>query len=84
MKAKLRARALPQNLPPLGLNRDEAAAYIGVSVTKFDEMVADGRMPKSKPVDRLRLWSRPMLDKFFHAMPDEEGESDSPWDDVAA
>jgi hypothetical protein len=30
---------------PRGMSRDEAARYIGVSNTKFDEMVSDGRRP---------------------------------------
>jgi excisionase family DNA binding protein len=33
------------------MSRDEAAWYVGVEATKFDEMVADGRMPKPKRVD---------------------------------
>jgi predicted DNA-binding transcriptional regulator AlpA len=36
---------LPPSLPPRGLSRVYAAAYIGVSPSKFDEMVADKRMP---------------------------------------
>jgi hypothetical protein len=35
--------------PPRGMSRDEAARYIGVGVTKFDEMVADRRMPPPAP-----------------------------------
>jgi len=27
------------------MSRDEAARYVGVGATKFDEMVADGRKP---------------------------------------
>jgi excisionase family DNA binding protein len=37
--------------PPRGLSRDEAARYVGVGATKFEEMVADGRMPRPKRVD---------------------------------
>jgi hypothetical protein len=37
--------------PPRGMSRDEAARYIGVGTTKFDEMVADRRMPRPKRVD---------------------------------
>jgi len=36
---------LPIALPPRGLSRTIAAAYIGVSATLFDQMVSDGRMP---------------------------------------
>jgi len=31
--------------PRRGLRRPEAASYVGVSSTKFDELVEDGRMP---------------------------------------
>jgi excisionase family DNA binding protein len=30
------------------MSRDEAARYVGVGATKFDEMVQDGRMPRPK------------------------------------
>jgi predicted DNA-binding transcriptional regulator AlpA len=33
------------------LSRVEAATYIGVSASKFDEMVIDGRMPKPRQID---------------------------------
>ena len=39
-----RRSALPPSLPPRGLSRVQAAEYIGVSPSLFDEMVRDGRM----------------------------------------
>ncbi len=39
---------LPASLAPRGLSRVQSAAYVGTGVTKFDEMVSDGRMPKPK------------------------------------
>jgi predicted DNA-binding transcriptional regulator AlpA len=41
-----RLDVLSTSLPPRGLSRVQAAAYVGISPTLFDEMVADGRMPK--------------------------------------
>ena len=38
-------------LEPRGLRRDDAAAYVGVGATKFDELVAAGRMPKPFRID---------------------------------
>jgi hypothetical protein len=32
--------------------RGQAAEYIGVGVPKFEEMLDDGRMPKSKRINR--------------------------------
>src|SRR3569833_3188535 len=39
-----------------GFNRIEAAAYIGISPGKFDQLVADGRMPKAKKIDGRKVW----------------------------
>jgi hypothetical protein len=47
------------------MSRDEAARYIGVGPTKFDQMVADGRMPKAKRVDGRVIWDRLRLDAAF-------------------
>ena len=53
---------LPVSCPPRCLSRPEAAAYVGVSPTKFDELVSDGRMPKGFRIDARRLWDRLKLD----------------------
>jgi hypothetical protein len=55
----------PYSYPPRGLAREEAARYIGVSPNKFEELVASGRMPKPKWVDRRRVWDRYQLDVAF-------------------
>lgn len=44
----VRLKSDPIGYPPRGMSRDEAARYLGVGTTKFDEMVADGRMPPTK------------------------------------
>ncbi|MDP9572428.1 UNVERIFIED_ORG: putative DNA-binding transcriptional regulator AlpA [Agrobacterium larrymoorei] len=59
---------------PRGLSRDEAARYIGVGVTKFDEMVSDRRMPKPKRVDGRVVWDRISLDAAFSDLP-SDGEN---------
>lgn len=56
--------------PPRGLSRVEAARYIGVGVTLFEEMVRDGRMPKPKRVNSRRIWDRIALDACFSDLPD--------------
>ncbi len=56
--------------PPRGMSREEAARYIGVGSTKFDEMVKDGRMPKPKHIDSRRVWDRFALDAAFSQLPD--------------
>jgi predicted DNA-binding transcriptional regulator AlpA len=66
------ASALPLSLPPRGLSRTMAAAYIGVSPTLFDEMVKDGRMPKPKLINSRTVWDRFGLDDAFAALPSNE------------
>lgn len=63
-------QALPRP-EPRGLNRAEAADYIGVSTGKFDEMVKDGRMPGPKRIDARLVWDRLRLDEAFGALPDD-------------
>lgn len=75
-----RGDVLPRSLPPAGIDRVEAAAFIGVSPSKFDEMVADGRMPKAKKIDGRVVWSVKRLDAAFEALPD--GDEKNPWDET--
>jgi predicted DNA-binding transcriptional regulator AlpA len=62
----------PFAYPPRGLNREEAARYVGVGATKFDEMVADRRMPRPKRVDGRVIWDRIKLDMAFTDLPDDK------------
>jgi predicted DNA-binding transcriptional regulator AlpA len=74
---------LPTSLPPRGLCRAEAAAYVGVSATLFDKMVGDGRMPKPKRINARTVWDRHQLDRAFDALPDADGRADDEWDRCA-
>jgi len=76
-------RLLPRPVP-LGLSREEAAEYVGISPSKLDAMVADGRMPKPKRIDRRRVFDRLALDAAFAALPDEGEPADNPWHHGAA
>ena len=58
--------------PRRGLSCAESADYIGVSVTKFLEMVADGRMPKAKKIDGRRVYDIRRLDEAFDAIDGDE------------
>lgn len=68
--------------PRRGLARDEAAVYVGVSATKFDEMVAQGAMPGPKMIGTRRVWDLRALDSAFDALPDV-GDA-NPWDGGAS
>jgi len=68
-------------VPRRGLSRDESAMYIGVSGGKFDELVADGRMPNPIRIDGRKVWDIRSLDLAFDALP-RENPSPNSWDDV--
>jgi len=74
---------LPPSLPPRGLSRVQAAAYVGISPTLFDEMVGDGRMPKPVRINARTVWDRVRLDDAFAALSDGEGDPQDPWCKVA-
>ncbi len=69
---------LPPGMLPRGLCREAAARYVGVSPTKFDEMVKDGRMPGPKKIDSRSIWDRSEVDAAFDELP-QEAEI-NPWD----
>jgi predicted DNA-binding transcriptional regulator AlpA len=63
MDARHRRDVLPVGLAPRGLSRIVAAAYIGVSPSLFDQLVADGRMPRPARIGRRCLWDRQCIDR---------------------
>ena len=77
-----RISLLPASLPPRGLSRGQAAEYIGVGPTKFDELVADGRMPRPKRIDSRTVWDRAQLDDAFAALDDEATANRGGWEDL--
>lgn len=69
---------------PRGLRREKAAQYVGLGLTKFDEMVVDGRMPKPKVADGCVIWDRLSLDAAFENLPDQEAKlARSRWKSVS-
>jgi excisionase family DNA binding protein len=81
--AVMTPRALSQlrPVPRRGLSRDEAAMYIGVSAGKFDQLVADGRMPAPLKIDGRRVWDIRSLDMAFDELPKENAAPNS-WEGV--
>jgi len=81
--AGTRHSALPPSLPPRLIRREAAAEYVGVSPSKFDRMVEDGRMPKPRIADRCRLYCVRELDAACDRLPHVGGETDdTSWDDL--
>lgn len=82
-KAAPREHFAPCPLPVArGLNRAQAAAYIGVSPSLFDEMISDGRMPAPKRMNSRTVWDRLALDRAFDRLPGgaPDDVSDGEWD----
>ena len=74
---------LPQCLPPRGLSREEAAAYVGISASLLDVLVKDGRMPPPKRINARTVWDRLHVDAAFEAIPSNDA-LDNPWDKIVA
>jgi predicted DNA-binding transcriptional regulator AlpA len=72
-----------RRLEPRGLSREEAADYVGVSPSLFDEMVKDGRMPQPlRRTNSRRVWDKHQLDEAIDKLRRDE-DINNPWDDAA-
>jgi len=60
--------------PPRFMGRSEAARYMAVSITTFDELVADGTFPRAKKLKTKSVWDRVDLDRAATGVP-EDGRS---------
>jgi hypothetical protein len=69
--------------PRRGLSRIEAAVYVGISPCKFDQLIADGRMPGPRRIDCRKVWDVRELDLSFDDLPrDDSGAAPgNSWDD---
>ena len=61
----------PIALPRRGLSVIDASTYVGVSRSKFLELVSDGRMPEPLRLDRRRIWDIRELDATFDNLRDQ-------------
>lgn len=55
--------------PPRFMGRSEAARYMGVGVTLFDELMAEGVFPSPCHAKSKQIWDRVDLDRAAAAMP---------------
>lgn len=65
--------------PRRGLSREEAAAYLGISPSKFDELRKDGRVGAARLIDGRKVWDIHALDQAFDALPYEGQDVDDDW-----
>jgi predicted DNA-binding transcriptional regulator AlpA len=49
--------------PRRGLRREEAAAYVGLSPSTFDNMVRAGKLPMPKKWGAASVWDMRLLDQ---------------------
>ena len=72
-------RCIDRPIPRRGLSREEAAIYIGISPSKFDEMREDGRVGPPKLIDKRRVWDVHALDVAFDNLPTEGDVAPGEW-----
>jgi predicted DNA-binding transcriptional regulator AlpA len=62
---------------PRWLRRIEAARWVGMSPSKFDQLVKEGRLPQPKTIDGIVVWDRHLLDTVMELLPDKGSSSDN-------
>jgi predicted DNA-binding transcriptional regulator AlpA len=55
--------------------------YCGISVTLFDRMVKDGRMPGPRRIDGRKVWDIRSIDVAFDRLPVEDSPGTG-WEDA--
>lgn len=65
--------------PRRGLSRVEAALYLGISPSKFDELRKDGRVGPNRLIDGRKVWDVRELDLVFEAFPLESTAAADDW-----
>jgi hypothetical protein len=66
-------------VPRRGLSRVEAAIYLGISPSKFDELRKDGRVGPARLIDGRKVWDVRDLDLAFEALPMEPNDPAEDW-----
>lgn len=69
-----RAEILPLSLPPLGINREQAASLVGISVSLFDKAVLAGTMPRPRRIGGRLIYDVAELAEAFRRLPHQERE----------
>ena len=82
---------LPESLPPVGISREQAAAFIGIGATLFDRLVRTGKMPDARVIEGRLVWDVFELASAFRALPhrsesiivvDPGHQVENPWDNA--
>ncbi len=66
------ARAVLQT-PPAALTKEQAAAYLTLSVSTFEKLVRENNLPKPRQIaDRRVAWIRAELEAWLYGRPPSE------------
>jgi excisionase family DNA binding protein len=74
-----RTRTLERPTPRRGLTRVEAAMYLGISPSKFDELRHSGQIGPAKIIGSRLLFDVYLLDEYFDALPEEVNQVTEEW-----
>jgi predicted DNA-binding transcriptional regulator AlpA len=69
-------------ISPRGLRADYAAAYIGMSKTKFLELVQSGVVPRAIEIDGIKIWDRFDLDAVIEAAKEDSPSENNSFDKI--
>ncbi len=65
-----------------GLPRADAAAYLGISPSKFDQLRESRRVPPPRVIDHKKVWDVRELDEVFENLPiDGQAPTENSWAD---
>lgn len=68
-------------MTPRGLQKNDAANYVGCGPSKFDELVENGSMPIPRKIGNRNIWDTRELDESFEQLPRRtDTESKNDWD----
>jgi hypothetical protein len=79
LKLLMSVRTIEWPILRRGLSREEAAIYLGISPSKFDELRKNGRVGPAKLIDGRKVWDIRALDEAFDSFPTEAGEAEGDW-----
>ena len=76
------ARLIPPGCEPFSVSREEGADMWGVGTTKWDELVADGIVPRPMKIGTRTVWDLGSLKRAWKRFADENGAPDecNPWE----
>ncbi|TCN30286.1 helix-turn-helix transcriptional regulator [Sinorhizobium americanum] len=63
--------AAVRTVPRIGLNRDEVALALGVSVNTVDQMVEEGYLPKPKRWHTRKVWQVSAIEAALSEWPED-------------